>query len=122
MKYIISIVTILIVLLSGCANHGQINGQNTDAVVNLKNNNFKIIKTNVIGESSGFSLFGIIPFSSPAYYKAKKDLFENAGEDLTGRSIALINQTEDRSFIYLILFSIPTLTLSADIIEYQAEK
>jgi hypothetical protein len=35
-----------------------------------------------------------------------------------GKAIALANQTEDESCIYLILFSIPRVTISADVIEY----
>jgi hypothetical protein len=120
MKYLFIVISIvLLVFVSGCASRGQFNGQNTNTLVNVKNNNFKVIKTNVVGASSGFNFLGFIPFASPAYYEAKKDLFKNAGENFAGRSIALINQTEDRSVIYLILFSITTLTLSADIIEYQ---
>jgi hypothetical protein len=32
--------------------------------------------------------------------------------------VALANQTEDRSSLYLILFSIPRVTITADVIEF----
>jgi len=39
-------------------------------------------------------------------------------EPLTGRAVALANQLEDRSTFYLILFSIPKVTITADAIEF----
>ena len=77
-----------------------------------------MIKAGAIGHSSGFKLLGIIPFASPNYAEAKTDLYKSVGEPLTGRSVALANQTEDRSSIYLILFSIPKVTITADVIEF----
>jgi hypothetical protein len=43
-----------------------------------------------------------------------------ASEDqpLTGKAVALTNELEDKTTLYLILFSVPKLTLSADVIEF----
>jgi len=45
-------------------------------------------------------------------------LYKSVGESLEGRAIALVNQTEDASELSFILFSIPKVTISADVIEY----
>ena len=68
--------------------------------------------------SSGFYLLGFIPIVSPTYSAAKRSLYQSVGETLTGRSVALANQTEDRSALYLILFSVPRVTITADMVEF----
>lgn len=105
----------------GCANNQGEFRQNTATGVNLAKSNYKVVKAGVRGESKGFKLLGIIPFSSPNYADAKASLYASADENLAGRSIALANQTEDRSSTYLILFSIPKVTVTADIIEFTDE-
>ena len=86
--------------------------------VQLTQSNYKMIKTAAKGQSSGFRLFGIIPLASTSYAEAKDSLYRSVGEPLAGRAVALANQTEDRSSLYLILFSIPKLTVTADVIEF----
>lgn len=109
-------------LLTGCsASAGQFQ-QATGTAVSLKENNYKIVKAGATGHSNGFALLGLIPFVSPTYAEAKAELYKSAGETLEGRSIALANQTEDRSVLYLILFSIPKVTITADIVEFIEKK
>jgi hypothetical protein len=115
----IAIICVLSWLVTGCASsQGEFTGQHTAIVVNLAGNNFKLIKAGAKGSSSGFCLLGIIPFASPNYAEAKERLYRSVGEPLTGRSIALANQTEDKSELYLILFSIPKVTVTADVVEF----
>lgn len=104
-------------LFTGCASHGDYRVGNATGV-NLSGNNYRLVKANATGTSTGFRLLGIIPFASPHYSEAKANIYESVGESLTGRAVALANQTEDRSVIYLILFSLPKLTLTADVIEF----
>jgi hypothetical protein len=111
-------IILLGIVLSGCASKGELRGQTTGTGVSLAENNYKLIKAGAKGRSSGFRLLGLIPFSNPTYANAKESLYESVGEPLTGRAIALANQTEDRSTIYLLLFSIPKVTLTADVIEF----
>jgi hypothetical protein len=106
-----------IALLAGCSTEGEFR-QSTGTSVNLAGNNYKIIKTGAMGHSSGFRLLGIIPFVSPTHSGAKASLYESIGIPLTGKSVALANETEDRSTIYLILFSIPKITVTADVVEF----
>ena len=109
---------LIALLITGCSGSAGQFHQATGTAVSLKENNYKIVKAGATGQSSGFALFGLIPFVSPSYADAKAELYKSAGETLEGRSIALANQTEDRSFLYLILFSIPKVTITADIIEF----
>jgi len=118
-KLIALILAVGITTLAGCTSSGgAFKGQATSAGVSLTKKNYKVIKVGAKGESSGFRLLGIIPFASPNYAEAKEALYKSVGESLEGRAIALVNQTEDVSSLYLILFSIPKVTISADIIEY----
>ena len=85
---------------------------------NLTGNNYTMIHAGATGEDSGFYFLGFIPIVSPSYGDAKKDLYRSVGEPLEGRAIALANYTEDRSTLYLILFSVPTLSVTADVVEF----
>jgi hypothetical protein len=115
---LLAAVAILIVAaMGGCASRGKITGS-TGTDVNLTGNNYRVIKAGARGEDFGFRLFGIIPFVSPSYADAQAELYASVGESLKGRAVALANQTEDWSTLYLILFSIPKITLTADVIEF----
>ncbi len=119
-KHLVSIAAFCVLswLATGCASQGEFRGQNTATEVSLAGNNYKLIKAGAKGQSSGFRLLGIIPFASPNYADAKASLYQSVGEPLTGRAVALANQTEDRSSLYLILFSIPKVTITADVVEF----
>jgi len=111
---------IIIGLVSSCASTG-IFPHSTSTSVDLAKSNYRIIKSNAIGESSGFSLLGFIPLVPPTYTDAMSDLYGKAGIS-EGKAQALVNVTQERSMLYLILFSIPKLTVRADIIEFLEEK
>ncbi|MEN8189804.1 MAG: DUF6567 family protein [Thermodesulfobacteriota bacterium] len=116
----LGVVLLASVFLFGCAEpKGSRFDKTSGTSVNLEKDNYTMIKPAARGSSVGFKLFGLIPFKNPTYAEAKSDLYENVGEPLTGRSVALANQSEDSSTLYLILFSLPRLTLSADVIEFQ---
>ena len=105
----------------GCTSSGNFRGQTTGTGVSLTHNNYRVIKAGATGKSYGFRLLGIIPLANPKYATAKSHLYKSVGEPLTGRAIALANQTEDQSTVYLILFSIPKLMVTADVIEFTDE-
>jgi hypothetical protein len=112
--------SILLCLAMGCSSVGRISGQ-TGTNVQLSQNNYKVIKAGAKGESYGFRLLGIIPLTSPNYADAKEALYKSVDVPLTGKAVALSNQTEDRSSLYLILFSIPRVTVTADVIEFTGQ-
>jgi hypothetical protein len=89
--------------------------------VDLTRNNYRVVKANAIGQSRGFAILGIIPIVSPTYPSAMSALYTNANVT-EGSATALANVSQERSVIYLVLFSIPTLTVRADVIEFQDEK
>ena len=111
----------MLLAVSGCSSIGVFKGQTTSAVVELSRKNYKIVKATAKGESSGFSLLGVIPIVSPTYAAAKEQLYGSLGTPVEGKAVALINQTEDNSFLYLVLFAIPRITVTADVIEYMDE-
>ena len=110
----------LLVFGTGCSSQGEFR-QATGAGVSLSENNYRIIKVGASGESSGFKLLGVVPIVSPTYAGAKRELYKSTGISFEGRSVALANQTEDRSNIYLILFSVPSITITADVVEFTGQ-
>jgi len=105
-------------ILTGCTTSEGEFKQRTDTSVQLAGNNYRVIKAGASGDSKGFYLLGLIPILAPSYADAKTDLYGKLGRSVEGKSVALANQTEDRSSLYLILFSIPKVTISADVIEF----
>ena len=118
-KHIVSIAAfgILSWFVTGCSSQGQFR-QSSGTQVSLAGNNYKVIKAGAKGQSSGFSLFGFIPIVPPNMADAKESLYQSVGEPLTGKAVALSNQTEDRSSLYLLLFSIPRYTITADVVQF----
>jgi len=110
-----------ILTTAGCSSTGDMRGGTTGTDVQLNQKNYKMVKAGAIGHSYGFRLLGIIPFDAPTAADAKADLYKSVGQDLTGRAVALANETEDRSCLYLILFSVPKVTYTADVIEFTQE-
>ncbi len=108
----------VVLFLCGCATTGGRMEQRTGTDVSLKENNFKVLKMGARGTSSGFRLFEIWTLWSPSYSSARQSLYDSVGEKLEGRSIALANLSEDRSTIHLLLFSIPRLSVTADVVEF----
>jgi hypothetical protein len=113
-----AVLSILLFVVAGCSSTGVFKGGATGTDVSLSQKNYKVIKAGATGTSYGFRLLMILPLGSPTYATAKQSLYQSVGEPLTGRAVALANQTEDRSSLYLILFSIPKVTITADVIEF----
>jgi hypothetical protein len=110
-------------LSAGCASTRVTNSApSTQTQVDLTHANYKMIKAGAEGRSYGFRfLLGIIPITAPSTAAARADLYRNVGESVTGKSVALINVTEDRSTTWLLLFSIPKLVITGDVVEFTPE-
>ena len=116
MKFKTNVIVIiaLCLFLTGCATSGKMSQLST-ANTALDKGNYRVISSNVRGTDSGFWLL-FIPFSTPSYGDAMESLHEKVS--LEGRATSLINVTEDKSTFTLLLFSIPKLTITADVIEF----
>ena len=88
---------------------------NTD--VRLQEKNFIVIRTNVMGESSGFSLLGILTIVPAKFTKAMSRLYVQA-EMQPGRPQSLVNLVMEKDATYFILFSLPRTAIRADVIEF----
>jgi hypothetical protein len=105
---------------AGCASSRVENtAPSTETEVALTHGNYKMIKAGAEGRSYGFRFFlGIIPITAPNTAAARADLYQSVGQSLTGRSVALVNVTEDRSTTWLLLFSIPKIVITGDVVEF----
>ncbi len=112
----IAIITMAAGLTACAMNHVEMPSFSSGAQSNLSRKNFRVMRTNVRGVSHGFALFGPIPIVSPTISNAMGDLHDQIGAQ--GKAITLVNVAQDRSTTYLILSSVPTLTVSADAIEF----
>jgi hypothetical protein len=85
--------------------------------VTLMENNFRIVQTNVIGKSRGFKLLGLITIKPCSHTRAMSELYSKA-QVQPGRPQALANVVRENGSTYLILFSLPKVTIRADLIEF----
>lgn len=115
-------------LLGGCAAvapfipglmpSGSANAEfHTATTVKLDQANFAMMKTNVTGECKGFSLFGVITLVPARFSKAMDRLYGQA-EMRQGRPQTLANMVVERSSTFLILYSIPRVSIRADVVEF----
>jgi len=96
------------------------NMPSTQTQVSLDRANYKVIKAGAEGRSYGFRfLLGIIPIASPNAAAASADLYRSLGQSVNNKSVALVNVMEDRSTTWLILFSIPKLVITGDVVEFE---
>ena len=109
-------VLVTAITLSNCSSVPDVNAGNL-TTVDLHGNNYKIIHPGAKGESSGFHFLGI-PIKDPTAAEAKDNLYKSVGISAKGRAIALANQTQDRSKLNLIIFGIPKLTITGDVVEF----
>jgi hypothetical protein len=83
----------------------------------LETRNFVVVKTNVVGQTSGFALFGIITLAPAKFTTAMSRLYANAGVR-PGQSQTVVNMNVSQDSTYLILFSIPRTYVSGDVVEF----
>ena len=108
------------VMAAGCASSRvEEKIPSTQTQVSLNRANYKVIKAGAEGRSYGFRfLLGIIPITAPNTAAARENLYQNLGQPVNGKSVALVNVTEDRSTTWLLLFSIPKLVITGDVVEF----
>ena len=110
----------LIVVLGACTTSQPSFKQATGARADLSKANFRMLKSGAMGESTGFT-FLFFSLAAPTAAEAKRKMYEQLkaeGIELEGKAIALTNVTEDRGGVNLLIFGVPTITITADVIEY----
>lgn len=119
----LAVLSAAMVLATGCTSTNvENNGASTQTQVNLTHSNYKVVKAGAEGRSYGFRFFlGIIPISSPSTAEARADLYASLSQPVTGKSTALVNVMEDRSTTWLLLFSIPKIVITGDVVEFTDE-
>lgn len=115
----IILIGISTLLATGCST-GRVDARprSTSTTVALNEKNYRLVQPGASGTSYGFRLLGVIPFANPHYATARKKLYAGLDQPIQGKAIALSNELEDKSTVYLVLFSVPKFTLTADVIEF----
>ena len=134
LKRLLSLLTLagllsLAILLSGCAAaalsaSSMMGSPNASSLeihsqtdVRLQQANFIVTRTNVVGESRGFSLFGILTMVPARVNTAMNRLYSQA-EMQPGRAQTLANLIMEKNSTFFILFAIPRTSIRADVIEF----
>jgi len=102
--------------LVGCATGNYSDPRHIGTQIDLNQKNFKMVKAGAQGTDSGFRLLGIFPLNPRSETEAMKDLYSKVNID--GKATTLINVVKEKFSYYFILFSIPKITVSADVIEF----
>jgi hypothetical protein len=100
----------------GSPNSSALNVYHTTEI-RLEQRNFVVVKTNVVGQTSGFSLLGVITIVPAKFTKALSRLYANA-DMRPGQSQTIVNMNINQDSTYLILFSIPRTYVSGDVVEF----
>jgi hypothetical protein len=85
--------------------------------IKLTEGNFSVMKTNVVGQSRGFSLLGFITLV-PARFQTAMDRLYAKAQMQAGRPQTLGNLVMEKTSAYWILFSIPRVSVRADVVEF----
>jgi hypothetical protein len=125
----------LAVFLTGCFSSGAfLSGNVTD--VQLKEANYEVVATDVHGSATSGYLFGVSGGFGPStstfavarvsgegqlYQAALANLWENVESqygDVKGNDLALVNVRYDVEALNLFIYTRPTLTVRADVVEF----
>jgi hypothetical protein len=113
-NYILA-VSLSLFLIFGCTTVSPL-PQATMSSIELTKINHRMLKSNLVGKSYGGNLLGIFPVALPRYNEAMDQIYAQAG-NLDGKKIVLANATMERNALWLILFTVRTLTVRTDIAE-----
>jgi hypothetical protein len=129
---------LLIVLagvLSGCFTSGAFLAGNVTNV-QLTEGNYEVVATDVHGSATAGYLLGVsgglgpsttavalarVSGDGPLYQAALADLWDNVRDqygEVEGQDLALVNVRYDVSALNLLLYTQPTLTVRADVVEF----
>ena len=86
--------------------------------VDLNQDNFVLVRTNVFGVSKGFSLLGFITIS-PATLSTAMGRMYGSAQMPPGEPQTVANLVVERSSSFWILFGIPKVEVHADVVEFR---
>ncbi len=122
-------------LLPGCANSGLFLAANVTSV-ELSNPNYRVVATNVAGEATAGYLLGVsaamglemrtialarVQGTGQLYREALEDLwrnFERQHGSPANRRLALANVRYDFEALNLLIYTRPTVSVRADVVEF----
>jgi len=111
------VILISIAVTLGCGSRATVPFSQASAQqVDLSGDNYRVVRQNATGTSTGFSVF-FIPITRPSWINAMNELYSQAGLVL-GRAHAPINVLDEVNSHNLVLVSWETFRLRADIIEF----
>ncbi len=138
MKNISLLLSLILIslFLTGCGSTGAFNSASVTEV-QLSENNYQIVATNVQGQASSGYILGIssamygrqmqtfaiarVSGEGMLYGNALKNLWDNFRAEhgeIEGRNLALINVRYDTEALNLILYTKPTISIRADVVEF----
>jgi hypothetical protein len=88
--------------------------------VRLGQDNFSLVKTNVLGRSRGFSLLGIITIVPATLTKAMGRMYA-AAEMPAGQPQSIAHLVIEQSYSHYILFGVLEVNVRADIVQFSAD-
>jgi hypothetical protein len=86
--------------------------------VELKEDDFLLVRTNVVGRSRGFSLLGLITIYPATLTKAMNRMYASA-EMQPGHPQTVAHLVIEQTTTYWILFGVPEINARADIVEFK---
>lgn len=105
----------------GCATRTGTFPHSSETRVDLSKKNYRVVRANAVGESTGFGLLWFIPIVPPRYTDAMSKLY--AMSNVTeGSAYALANVTQERADAHFIIFFLPKLIVRGDFIEFMEEE
>ena len=110
------------IMSSGCAlqYHSRFSPPiKQDTRVVLKENDFEVAQTGLVGEASVWKLFGIIPLGDERLYsRAMADLYRKAAEGVEGTPAQLMYWTADETHTWALLLGRQKVVFRADLVRF----
>jgi hypothetical protein len=112
----------IFLMLSACTSMDMIKHSRFDPISRAEYKHYSLLKPAVIGVDRGFHLLEILPLLQPTEGEATQNLWKNAklnAEDFEGEETTLVNIVRDEYLLHFLIFAIPTIKVTADIVRIE---
>ena len=116
-KLILAAIATAVLSLNSCITWRQNSEDYANTTVQLDQANYRVLATQVKGESKGIHILGIFPLTRATHLKAVEDLYKKCGE-LRNRPTAVVNVRKVETGTNFILFTRPKVEVTADVVEF----